>query len=116
MLLSFDSLRRERFCFRVYLNDKGHSGCALDKPEAFLSPGNEGIGTNCTVIDGSGSIRYTNGSSFSTPIVAGLGICLWQALPQLNNPEIINLIQRPSSQYDQPDAQSTNRIRHPRLL
>jgi subtilisin family serine protease len=63
------------------------------------------LGTNCTVIDSTGSIRYSNGTSFSTPIVAGLGICLWQALPQLNNLEIIHLIQRSSSQYDHPDAQ-----------
>jgi subtilisin family serine protease len=63
------------------------------------------LGTNCAVTDGSGSIRYANGTSFSTPIAAGLGICLWQAFPQLNNMEIARLIQRSSSQYDRPDDQ-----------
>jgi subtilisin family serine protease len=70
-----------------------------------IKPDVVALGTNCTVIDSTGSIRYSNGTSFSTPIVAGLGICLWQALPQLNNLEIIHLIQRSSSQYDRPDAQ-----------
>jgi subtilisin family serine protease len=73
--------------------------------DARVKPDIAALGTNCTVIDDSGSIRYANGTSFSTPVVAGLGICLWQALPQLNNLEIINLIQRSSSQYDQPDPQ-----------
>jgi subtilisin family serine protease len=63
------------------------------------------LGTNCTVIDGSGSIRYSSGTSFSAPIVAGLGVCLWQALPQLNNLEMIDRIQRSSSHYYQPDAE-----------
>ncbi|MDR1259123.1 MAG: S8 family serine peptidase [Tannerellaceae bacterium] len=63
------------------------------------------LGTNCAVADSSGSIRHANGTSFSTPIAAGLGICLWQALPQLSNMEIARLIQRSSSQYDRPDDQ-----------
>jgi subtilisin family serine protease len=72
--------------------------------DARVKPDIVALGTNCTVIDGSGSIRYANGTSFSTPIVAGLGICLWQALPQLSNLEIIDRIQRSSSQYERPDT------------
>lgn len=38
VLLSFDVVAgREYFCFRVYLNSKGHSACCLDNPEDFLS-------------------------------------------------------------------------------
>ncbi|MDR2810644.1 MAG: S8 family serine peptidase [Tannerellaceae bacterium] len=72
--------------------------------DARVKPDVVALGTNCTVIDGSGSIRYASGTSFSTPIVAGLGVCLWQALPQLNNLEIMDRIRRSSSQYALPDA------------
>lgn len=63
------------------------------------------LGTGSCVIDPSGNIRYANGTSFSTPILAGLGVCLWQALPWLSNYEIIELLRESSSQYKRPDAE-----------
>lgn len=63
------------------------------------------LGTGSCVIDPSGNIRYANGTSFSTPILAGLGVCLWQALPWLSNHEIIELLRESSSQYKRPDAE-----------
>ncbi|MDR1357695.1 MAG: S8 family serine peptidase [Tannerellaceae bacterium] len=70
-----------------------------------IKPDIMAMGTNCTVTDSSGSIRYANGTSFSTPIAAGLAVCLWQALPELDNHAIADLIKRSSSQYNQPDGQ-----------
>ena len=52
------------------------------------------LGTGCCVIDPTGNIRYANGTSFATPILAGLGVCLWQAFPSLTNKDIISLLQR----------------------
>lgn len=63
------------------------------------------LGTGCCVIDPSGNVRYANGTSFATPILAGLGVCLWQAFPSLNNKEIVALLQRSGSQYKRPDAE-----------
>lgn len=63
------------------------------------------LGTGSCVIDPLGNIRYANGTSFSTPILAGLGVCLWQALPWLSNYEIIELLRESSSQYKRPDAE-----------
>lgn len=63
------------------------------------------LGTGCCVIDPSGSIRYANGTSFSTPIVAGLGICLWQAFPYLSNQEIIERLRQSGSRRKRPDAE-----------
>lgn len=48
--------------------------------------------------------KYSSGTSFSAPIMAGMVASLWQALPQLNNMQIIDLIQKYSSQKDQPDT------------
>lgn len=63
------------------------------------------LGTGCCVIDPSGNIRYANGTSFSTPIVAGLGICLWQAFPYLSNEEIIERLRQSGNRHKRPDAE-----------
>ena len=63
------------------------------------------LGTGCCVIDPTGNIRYANGTSFATPILAGLGVCLWQAFPCLTNKDIISLLQRFGSKFEQPDAE-----------
>jgi len=51
------------------------------------------------------NISTGSGTSFSSPIMAGLVSCLWQADLSKTNLEIISLIQRHSSQYDNPDYQ-----------
>lgn len=63
------------------------------------------LGTGVCVINGTGNVQHTNGTSFSTPIVAGLGACLWQALSWLTNKEMIRLIQQTASQPNQPDVE-----------
>lgn len=63
------------------------------------------LGSGCCVIDPSGNVHYANGTSFATPILAGLGVCLWQAFPTLSNTEIVALLQRSGSQYKRPDAE-----------
>lgn len=63
------------------------------------------LGSGACVINGTGNIQYTNGTSFATPIMAGLGACLWQALPWMINKELIQLIQQTASQANQPDVE-----------
>ncbi len=53
----------------------------------------------------SGNITSANGTSFSCPILAGMVACLWQALPNLTNQQIISLIKQSSDKYTSPDAQ-----------
>ncbi|MCX7547578.1 S8 family serine peptidase [Xanthomarina sp. F1114] len=48
-------------------------------------------------------IGVANGTSFSSPIMAGAIACLWQALPDLNNSQIMQLIRESASQYNAPD-------------
>ena len=45
-----------------------------------------------------------NGTSCATPTLAGLAACLWQALPQLNSLEIMQLIREAGHQYTMPDT------------
>jgi subtilisin family serine protease len=63
------------------------------------------LGTGATVVDAWGDVTRSNGTSFATPIAAGLGACLWQALSWLSNREIIALIRQTASQADRPDAE-----------
>ena len=63
------------------------------------------LGSGAAVIGSGGSVQNANGTSFATPIVAGLGVCLWQALPWLTNKEIIELIRQTASQANQPDVE-----------
>lgn len=55
------------------------------------------------VIDHNNNIVQNNGTSFSSPIMAGAVACLMQALPNKTNSEILQLIRESSSQYSAPD-------------
>ena len=46
---------------------------------------------------------FVGGTSSSAPIIAGLAACLWQAMPQYNALEIMQIIRESSHQYDNPD-------------
>ena len=61
------------------------------------------LGSPASLISGRGTIIRDMGTSFSTPIVAGLVACLWQSLPNKTALEIINLVRQTSSQYQEPD-------------
>lgn len=70
-----------------------------------IKPDVVALGTGVCVINSVGQVQYSNGTSFSAPIVAGLTACLWQAFPLLKNTELIELIKKSSSQYKHPDTQ-----------
>lgn len=46
---------------------------------------------------------YSNGTSFSAPIMAGMVTSFWQAFPEYTNMEIIQHLQYHASQNDKPD-------------
>lgn len=51
----------------------------------------------------SGGFTYGGGTSFSSPILAGMATCLWQANPSLSNMQIADAIRQSGSQYLSPD-------------
>lgn len=73
--------------------------------DSRIKPDVVALGTGSCVIDWCGDIRYSSGTSFSTPILAGLGVCLWQALPDLTNLEIMELLRQAGSQCKTPDVE-----------
>ncbi|OEK07740.1 serine protease [Flavivirga aquatica] len=48
-------------------------------------------------------IKTFNGTSFSSPTIAGGIACLWEALPNKTNAEIMQLVRESASQYTTPD-------------
>lgn len=61
------------------------------------------LGSNTAIINEQGKTSTNNGTSLSTPIIAGLTACLWQAMPSLTNMELMELIKKHSSKNENPD-------------
>ena len=62
----------------------------------------QGQGTFVFTPFGSSS-QSANGTSFSSPVIAGAVACLWQAWPNKTNIEIMESVKRSASQYNNPD-------------
>jgi len=63
------------------------------------------LGFNATISNTQGSIVTASGTSFSSPILCGLVACLWQALPNKTNQQIVDLIKASSDRFTTPNAQ-----------
>jgi serine protease AprX len=61
------------------------------------------VGLRTAIITATGLTGWSNGTSFSSPQIAGLIACLWQAVPEKTNLEIIDAVRRSSSRYYAPD-------------
>lgn len=62
-----------------------------------------GVSTAVTATDG--SVLFSDGTSFASPLIAGLMAGVWQAYPELLASELLNLIRLSGNQYDTPDNQ-----------
>lgn len=62
-------------------------------------------GVNAITANPTGVIAGASGTSFAAPITAGLVACLWQALPDMTNTEIINLVRASADRFTNPDSQ-----------
>ena len=78
-------------------SSKGYTADGRIKPDIAAK------GLSATIITSS-SPTTGNGTSFSTPIIAGLVACLWQVNSEKTNFEIKDLILQHSSQYTNPDS------------
>ena len=60
-------------------------------------------GQGASYINTSGTIAAGNGTSYSSPLLAGGVACLWQALPGKTNAEIIQYVKESASIYTTPN-------------
>lgn len=73
-------------------------------PDGRVKPNVVAQGQSSTIIDPwSGEVGSGSGTSFSSPITAGMVACLWQANPGKRNLEIMQAIQQSASQANNPD-------------
>lgn len=62
-----------------------------------------GVGYQTVYADLSDGVSKGNGTSFSSPVIAGLSACLWQAFPHKSNMEILKAIEESSNLYSNPN-------------
>lgn len=60
-------------------------------------------GQNATVSNSSGGVTTSNGTSFSSPIMAGMVAAFWSAVPNMTNVQIMDFIKQSADQYATPD-------------
>ena len=60
-------------------------------------------GQSATVSLTTGSIANASGTSFASPILAGMVATLWSAVPNLTNEQIVQVIKESADQYTSPD-------------
>lgn len=64
------------------------------------------VGANVWVMSPYGTPTRSNGTSFATPLMAGLAACLWSALPDENAMQIRERIIRSAHSYTHPDPKN----------
>jgi len=83
--------------FRAEFSSKGPSYDGRIKPDIAA------LGVGTWVILSDGTVSRVNGTSFSSPVVAGLAACLWQKNPGISNLELLDAIRSTSSLNPYPD-------------
>lgn len=78
-------------------SSRGNAFQPSQKPDVVA----QGFGS--VVINEMDVIVNNNGTSFSSPIIAGAIACLWQAMPDANAEEIKQFVRISASQYTTPD-------------
>lgn len=68
-----------------------------------IKPNVVAMGQDIPVISASGTISALNGTSFSSPVMAGMAACLWQAHPEAGAMQIFKAIEQSADQFDYPD-------------
>jgi len=64
----------------------------------------QGEATWVASTNGGQNVSSGNGTSFSSPVLAGAVTCLWQAANTLSNLDIIKAVKESASQYNNPDS------------
>ena len=69
-----------------------------------IKPDLVSIGRATVTIGQTGDISYNNGTSFSSPFLAGLIGSLWSVNPKLNRNELIDIVRKSAHQFHRPDS------------
>lgn len=83
---------------RTYFSSVGVDTAGRVKPNVAA------MGEQTVVANFDGTIGRGSGTSYSSPVIAGLVACLWQSHPMVTNFEVYQAIQRSANQYGNPDS------------
>lgn len=62
-----------------------------------------GLGAGTTVAEGDEGVTSGSGTSFSSPVIAGMSTCLWQANPDMKVMDVMEAIKESGSYSNNPD-------------
>ena len=72
-----------------------------------IKPDVAAVGVRAVVANSSnGNPVHESGTSFACPIMAGITTCLWQAFPEVNNMQVIEVLRRSSDKFLSPDTRT----------
>lgn len=89
------------------VNPQGQYASFSSKGYTFdhrIKPNIVAQGKSTWVIDPQGQIRTSNGTSFSSPVAAGMMASLWQANKNYTNMQLMDIVQQTASQATKPDS------------
>lgn len=69
-----------------------------------VKPNVSATGWNTIVQQSNGKIGTGNGTSYSSPVIAGAAACLWQANPEATASQVKNAIEQSANLYNHPDS------------
>lgn len=81
---------------RSVFSSSGYTADGRVKPDVVA------LGTESCVLNEDGELVFASGTSFATPILAGMAACLWQAFPGLSSRELAALLRQYASLAKKP--------------
>lgn len=69
-----------------------------------VKPNVAAMGASTFLVTSGGALWYSSGTSFSSPVLAGMGACLLQANPYANVKQLKLAIEQSGHQYSKPDS------------
>lgn len=88
----------------AYFSSHGPSFDGRVKPDVCA------VGDGTWTVNATGRVTQSSGTSFSSPLFAGMVTCLWQAFPEKSNVEVMEAVRQSGSRYDNPDSLMGNGI------
>ncbi|MCF0060885.1 S8 family peptidase [Dyadobacter sp. LJ419] len=79
------------------LSSVGPNAAGQQKPDVAA------VGLGTIIGNTSGNVASSNGTSFSSPLIAGFATILWQAYPNLSAQQLIDVIKKSGHQASAPD-------------
>ncbi len=68
-----------------------------------VKPDGVSVGSGTSLVGNDGNLYSGDGTSYSTPNLAGLIACLWQAFPEFNCHDILQAVRQSSDEYQNPN-------------